>query len=351
LNIPHSYSSLDVPFALHVIERANMTEIDGSGADKFALPVPEFAFYGFVWLPSLPLCTVLSRRVAAPREQRIMTVEGFGLAGSTAWNDRVFVEKELLERLARRKFGDEILADKAFLYGLNALEANDWKRVREFQGRSSFRTYLARVAQHLLTDFARAEFGYKRPSKWVEAMGDLWEKVYRLLCLERRQPEEVMDRMRNPAAEKSRQDALAEAIAEHPDRPILQRDGSQARPSRRRFSPPGTHSALGTVGNGLWVFRLPEGMDGLALFRLLLDGTMGHPAQGLLRFRGTLQGTFLEAAAGNFEEGYSRLFRRKNQRGRHPNGRLRWNADLLANSKRTPRTEGPAATSPWRSKG
>lgn len=137
-------------------------------------------------------------------------------APSNAVKDKIFEEenKKMLDRLIERRFPDEVLAGKAFIYVTKELEVDDWGRVREFEGRngSSFKTYLAYIIGRLLSDFSRAEFGYKRAPKWIEAMGSLWKRVYQLLCIEHWLPEEVMDRMQNPSHDKDREALVAEAI-------------------------------------------------------------------------------------------------------------------------------------------
>jgi len=96
------------------------------------------------------------------------------------------------EAMAQRRFGDEALAGEAAGFVLDALAADDWRRVRAHRGEASLATYLVTVAARLLEDFARARFGRVRVPDWVRARGALWERVYRLLCLERQDPEAVL---------------------------------------------------------------------------------------------------------------------------------------------------------------
>ncbi len=89
------------------------------------------------------------------------------------------------ESMARRRFGDEALAGEAVNHVLDALAADDWRRVRGHRGDARLASYLRTVAARLLEDFARARFGRVRVPDWVRVRGALWERVYRLLCLER----------------------------------------------------------------------------------------------------------------------------------------------------------------------
>ncbi len=96
------------------------------------------------------------------------------------------------EAMARRRFGDEALAGEAVNHVLDALAADDWRRVRAHRGPASLATYLHTVAARLLEDFARARFGRVRVPEWVRVRGALWALVYRLLCLERQGPEATL---------------------------------------------------------------------------------------------------------------------------------------------------------------
>ncbi|EGB16117.1 hypothetical protein DND132_2914 [Pseudodesulfovibrio mercurii] len=100
---------------------------------------------------------------------------------------------ERLAALSRRRFSDENLADEALLYVSGELERDDWKRLRSFEGRSSFGSYLLHVAARLLEDFSRKKFGRVRPNKWVLERGGIWLTLFRMLCLERQDGERVAD--------------------------------------------------------------------------------------------------------------------------------------------------------------
>jgi hypothetical protein len=118
---------------------------------------------------------------------------------------------DLLNSLSRQRFPDTNLSDEALLFVLAALEAADWQKVRAFQGKASFATYLSHVTWRLLEDFARKKFGRPRPPKWVKAQGSLWEEVYRLLCLERRSAASVVENLASGQAGKHRE-IVGEAV-------------------------------------------------------------------------------------------------------------------------------------------
>lgn len=113
------------------------------------------------------------------------------------WKKRVLEHWGLLERLTRDRFRDVDSADEALLYVMEQLEANNWERVRAYQGLASFPTFLTHVVQRLLEDFARQRYGRVRMPAWLAAAGALWQRVFRLLCLERRPLTEVIEMLRD----------------------------------------------------------------------------------------------------------------------------------------------------------
>ena len=112
---------------------------------------------------------------------------------STYWRMRVFEQWELINRLAGRRFPDSATAEEASLFVLEALKNDDWRRVRLYQGRSRFTTFLTVTVNRLLEDFSRSKFGRFRVPKWVSRQGPIWEQVFRLLCGERLSVDEVVE--------------------------------------------------------------------------------------------------------------------------------------------------------------
>lgn len=143
------------------------------------------------------------------------------LTDSEYWKKQVFDEKhwKSLNRLSLRKFPDTNTADEAMLYVIKKLEENDWERVRKYTNKSTFKTYLLTVAGNLMEDFSRSKFGRPRPPKAISALGDLYEEVYRLLCLKRMPREDVIQfltlrKKRDPAIT---EEAIAVVLAKVPD--------------------------------------------------------------------------------------------------------------------------------------
>jgi RNA polymerase sigma factor (sigma-70 family) len=98
---------------------------------------------------------------------------------------QVFKHWALVNALARKQFRSEHLVLEAVNFVLNRLERDDWARVRQYAGRGTIKAYLSRVIQRLLHDFAREKFGRRQQPLWLNRRPAFWNKVYRLLCLER----------------------------------------------------------------------------------------------------------------------------------------------------------------------
>lgn len=100
---------------------------------------------------------------------------------------KVFAHWKHLDSLCRRRFPQsENLAHEALLYVLDRLEADDWKRVRTWEGLGDFLPFIVTLASRLMTDFTRERFGYIRKPHWLAKLKDpLWQQAYRLLIVEK----------------------------------------------------------------------------------------------------------------------------------------------------------------------
>jgi len=97
-----------------------------------------------------------------------------------------------LDKRARKRFGDENIADEAMNFALKRLSENDWAKLHAYKQRSKPGTYLLVVFNNHLEDFARKKFGYPRPPAWVERLGEHWKIIWRRLCLEREESQSLL---------------------------------------------------------------------------------------------------------------------------------------------------------------
>jgi len=113
------------------------------------------------------------------------------VADSVVERDKEFLRRwalkhwDLVNRLAGRRFGDDITAEEAALYVMEMLEKDDWAVLRSHRGSARLKTFFASVVYNLLEDFSRKRFGRVRPPLWLKKLGGVWMVLYRMLCLER----------------------------------------------------------------------------------------------------------------------------------------------------------------------
>lgn len=104
----------------------------------------------------------------------------------------IYDNYEFLRRLTEKRFSDTILADEAYTFAFDGLSQDDWRRLRAFKGKSSFRAYLGCVWCHLLEDFAIKKFG-KTTTQWIKNLGGAWEQLFRLLHCRRLTVQEAVE--------------------------------------------------------------------------------------------------------------------------------------------------------------
>lgn len=92
---------------------------------------------------------------------------------------------DLVNRLAQRRFSDDVLAEEAALYVLEQLSRDNWSCLSGYRGRARLKTFFSTVVYNQLEDFARKRFGRVRPPQWLKKLGGIWLLLYRLLCHER----------------------------------------------------------------------------------------------------------------------------------------------------------------------
>jgi RNA polymerase sigma factor (sigma-70 family) len=136
------------------------------------------------------------------------------------WKERTLAHWDKINALTVRRFGRGLLAEEAALAVINGLEADNWQRVRAFQGQAAFPSFLLAISARLVEDFARKRYGRVRPPLWVQAFGGIWHKLFQALCLERLSVNDAVEVVyqRQVAAEKMTIETAAyELLARIPD--------------------------------------------------------------------------------------------------------------------------------------
>jgi hypothetical protein len=113
------------------------------------------------------------------------------------WTQWVFNPEWMrkLDTLALHRFGQPGLAEEASTYVIERLSADNWAMCHSYSGRAKPQTYLNALSQNLLEEFARKRFGRPRPPEWLKREGELWVRLWKMVCLERQDVPSVIDKL------------------------------------------------------------------------------------------------------------------------------------------------------------
>ncbi len=89
---------------------------------------------------------------------------------------------EKIEAVCKRHFYVENDRNECYIFVLDSLRADNFKRLRTFKGKSKFSTYLYSLVNSLVIDFRRKRYGRRRIPSAVLKLGKWAEAVYRLVC-------------------------------------------------------------------------------------------------------------------------------------------------------------------------
>jgi len=87
-----------------------------------------------------------------------------------------------IEAACRRHFSAENDQDECYIFVLDSLKADNFKRLRAFKGKSKLTTYLFSLINSLVIDYRRKRYGRRRIPAAVAKLGKWAEAVYRLVC-------------------------------------------------------------------------------------------------------------------------------------------------------------------------
>jgi len=87
-----------------------------------------------------------------------------------------------IETVCKRRFSAENDRNECYLYVIDSLKANNFKRLRAFKGKSTLNTYFYSLINSLVIDFRRKQYGRRRIPAGVAKLGKWAETVYRFVC-------------------------------------------------------------------------------------------------------------------------------------------------------------------------
>ena len=90
-----------------------------------------------------------------------------------------------IETVCKRHFSAENDQNECYLYVIDSLKADNFKRLRAFKGKSKLNTYLYALINSLVIDFRRKKYGRRRIPAGVAKLGRWAEAVYRFVCWQR----------------------------------------------------------------------------------------------------------------------------------------------------------------------
>jgi len=116
---------------------------------------------------------------------------------ATDWPVIIFQPRwmQRLDQLALRRFSQPGLAEEASGYVIEQLSLDDWAACKQYSGRAKPETYLLTLCHNLLEEFSRKRFGRPRPPEWLKREGDLWVRVWKMVCMERQLLPSVTDQL------------------------------------------------------------------------------------------------------------------------------------------------------------
>lgn len=101
-----------------------------------------------------------------------------------------------IETVCSRQFSAENDRDECYIFVLDSLKADDFKRLRAFKGKSKLSTYLYSLINSLVIDFRRKKYGRRRVPAAVLKLGKWAEAVYRLVCWQKFSFDDAYDFLR-----------------------------------------------------------------------------------------------------------------------------------------------------------
>lgn len=90
-----------------------------------------------------------------------------------------------IEAVCKRNFFAENDQNECYVFVIDSLKADNFKRLRAYKGKSKLNTYLYSLVNSLVIDFRRKRYGRRRIPSGVVKLGKWAETVYRFVCWQR----------------------------------------------------------------------------------------------------------------------------------------------------------------------
>ena len=113
--------------------------------------------------------------------------------------EKILSSGEILEKLdavCKRHFSNENDQNECYVFVLDSLKAENYRRLRAYKGKSKLTTYLYSLTNSLVIDFRRKRYGRRRIPSGVAKLGKWAEAVYRLVCWQKFSFDDAYDFLR-----------------------------------------------------------------------------------------------------------------------------------------------------------
>jgi RNA polymerase sigma factor (sigma-70 family) len=107
------------------------------------------------------------------------------VAGNYISPEKILASREIIEKIeaiCKRHFADENEQNESYVFILDSLKADNFRRLRAYKGQSQLTTYLYSLINALIVDYRRKTYGRRRIPAGVAKLGKWAKVVYRLVC-------------------------------------------------------------------------------------------------------------------------------------------------------------------------
>ncbi len=107
------------------------------------------------------------------------------MKGNSIAPEKILASSEIIDKIeaiCKRHFADENEQNESFIFILDRLKADNFRRLRAYKGQSQLTTYVYSLINALIVDYRRKTYGRRRIPASVVKLGKWAETAYRLVC-------------------------------------------------------------------------------------------------------------------------------------------------------------------------
>ena len=138
------------------------------------------------------------------------------MKGNSIAPEKILASSEIIDKIeaiCKRHFADENEQNESYVFILDRLKADNFRRLRAYKGQSQLTTYLYSLINALIVDYRRKIYGRRRIPASVVKLGKWAEAVYRLVCWQKFSFDDAYDLLQVEDLFKGSFERYLEAIA------------------------------------------------------------------------------------------------------------------------------------------